>query len=205
MAIIKQLIPGKEQAIVEKAARLMKTGGVVVFPTESSYGLGVDATNETAIKKLAAIKQQPEEKNVSIIVAELEQAEAFGKIGEEARKLVERFMPGPLTLVVEKKFGVPDVLAEKTIAFRISSNKIARMLCTELGNAITATSANLHGRPSIYSGREVVKQFNNRVHMIIDAGELPRNSPSTIYDVEGKRILRNGPVTELRIKQVLEV
>jgi len=72
-----------------------------------------------------------------------------------------------------------------------------------LGNPITATSANLHGRPSIYSGREVVKYFNNRAHMIIDAGELPRNSPSTIYDVPNKKILRNGPIMEFRIKQAL--
>lgn len=204
MAIVKQLLGGNEQAIVQKAARIMKKGGVLVFPTESSYGLGVDATNEIAVKKLAPIKQQPEEKNVSVIVADLEQAKRFGKTGEEAEKLVERFMPGPLTLVVEKKPGVPDALAERTIAFRISSNRIAREICRELGNAITATSANLHGRPSIYSGREVVKQFNNRVHMIIDAGELPHNSPSTIYDVSQKKILRYGPISEQQIRQALE-
>ena len=203
MAIVKQLLGGNEQAIVQKAARIMKNGGVLVFPTESSYGLGVDATNEIAVKKLAPIKQQPEEKNVSIIVADLEQAKRFGKIGEEAEKLVERFMPGSLTLVVEKKPGVPDALAERTIAFRISSNRIAREICKELGNAVTATSANLHGRPSIYSGREVIKQFNNRAHMIIDAGELPRNAPSTIYDVQQKRILRHGPISEQQIRQVL--
>ncbi len=197
------MLGGNEQAIVQKAARIMKKGGVLVFPTESSYGLGVDATNEIAVKKLAPIKQQPEEKNVSIIAADLEQAKRFGKIGEEAKKLVERFMPGSLTLVVEKKPGVPDALAERTIAFRISSNKIARALCEELGNAITATSANLHGRPSIYSGREVVKQFNNRAHMIIDAGELPHNSPSTIYDVSQKKILRYGPISEQQIRQAL--
>ncbi len=203
MAIVKQILGGNERAIIEKAARIMKKGGVVVFPTESSYGLGVDATNETAIKKLAAVKHQPEEKSVSVIVADLGQAEDFGKLDEKARKLVERFMPGPLTLVVEKRLGVPDALAEKTIAFRISSNRIARALCKELGNAITATSANLHGRPSIYSGREAIKQFGNRAHMIIDAGELPRNPSSTIYDTVHERILRNGPITEQQIMQAL--
>ncbi len=203
MAIVKKILGGNEKAIVEKAARIMKTGGVVVFPTESSYGLGVDAANQTAIKKLAAIKQQPEEKSVSVIVANLEQAKQFGKITPEAEKLVAKFMPGSLTLVVEKQPSAANALAEKTIAFRISSSKIARALCEELGNAITATSANLHGRPSIYSGREVVKQFNNRAHMIIDAGELPRNAPSTIYDVQQKRILRHGPISEQQIRQAL--
>ncbi len=203
MAIIKQLIGGNERAIIEKAARIMKQGGVIIFPTESSYGLGADGTNENAIKKLVAIKQQPEEKNISVIVSDLKQAKQFGIINEEAEKLVQRFMPGPLTLIVPKRQSVPGALSEKTIAFRISSNKTARELCKVLGNAITATSANLHGRPNIYSGKEVIKQFNNRVHMIIDAGELPRNQPSTIYDVENKRVLRHGPVSEQEIKQAL--
>jgi len=203
MAIVKQLLGSQEEKIIEKAARILKEGGLVVFPTESSYGLGADATNQIAIKKIASAKGQPEEKAISIIVSDLEQAKSFGKITEEAEKLVEEFMPGPLTLVVEKKASVPDVLAERTIAFRISSNRIADKLCKALGNPITATSANLHGRPSIYSGREVVKYFNNRAHMIIDAGELPRNSPSTIYDVPNKKILRNGPIMEFRIKQAL--
>ncbi len=203
MAIIKKVFPGKEKEITAKAARIMKEGGVVIFPTESSYGIGVDATNETAIKKIAPIKGQPEEKNISIIVSSQAQAEQFGFVKEEAKKLVERFMPGPLTLIVKKKPGISNLLGTETIAFRISSNPIARSICTELGNGITATSANLHEMPNIYSGREVIKQFNNRVHMIIDDEELAHNTPSTIYNVQEKRILRTGPVTELRIKQAL--
>ncbi|MBN2067676.1 MAG: threonylcarbamoyl-AMP synthase [Candidatus Diapherotrites archaeon] len=204
MAIIKQILGGNERAILEKAARIMKDGGVVVFPTESSYGLGTDALNENAIKKLGMIKQQPDEKNISVIVSNLEQAKEFGLVNEEAEKLVQKFMPGPLTLVVPKRANVPDALSERTIAFRISSNRIASELCKAVGNAITATSANLHGRPSIYSAKEVIKEFNNRVHMIIDAGELPRNQPSTIYDVGNKRVLRHGPVKEQEIMKALE-
>ena len=203
MAIVKQLLGGNERAIIEKAVRIMKEGGVIIFPTESSYGIGVDATNETAIRKIAAVKQQPEEKNTSIVVADLEQAKRFGKITGEAEKLAKKFMPGPLTLVVEKNPGVPELLAERTIAFRISSNPVARKLCTALGNGITATSANLHGRPSIYEAKDVIKEFNNRVHMIIDAGNLLHVAPSTIYDVEQKKVLRQGPITEQQIRQAL--
>ncbi|MFA4855750.1 MAG: L-threonylcarbamoyladenylate synthase [archaeon] len=203
MAIIKQLLGGNEKAIIEKAARIMKEGGVIIFPTESSYGIGTDALNETAIKKIAPIKGQSEEKNISIIVSDLEQAKRFGKIGLEAEKLVKKFMPGPLTLVVEKQPNIPDSLAERTIAFRISGNRVAREICSALGNAITATSANMHGRPSTYSAREAIREFDSRVHMIIDAGELPHNAPSTIYDVAQKKVLRNGPITEQQIKQAL--
>lgn len=204
MAIVKQLLGGNEQAIIEKAARILKDGGVIIFPTETSYGLAVDATNETAITKMVRAKEQPEEKNISIIVSDLEQAKKFGKITQDAETLAKKFMPGPLTLVVEKQYNVPNVLAEKTIAFRISSNRIATELCKALGNPITATSANLHGRPNIYSGKEAIKQFGNRVHMIIDAGELPKIPPSTMYDVANKRVLRFGPITEQEIKQALE-
>lgn len=203
MAIIKQLLGGNEKAIIEKAARIMKDGGVVIFPTESSYGIGVDALNEAAIRKIAPIKGQPEEKNISIVVADLEQAKRFGKISEDAEKLAQKFMPGPLTLVVQKQSGVPNALAGETIAFRVSGSRVARGLCAALGNGITATSANMHGRPSTYSAKEVIKEFNSRVHMIIDAGELPHNAPSTIYDVAQKKVLRYGPVSELQIKIAL--
>ena len=203
MAIVKELLGGNERAIIEKAARLLKEGAVVIIPTETSYGIAVDATDETAIKKIAPVKGHPEEKNISVIVANLEQAKNFGKINEDAEKLVKKFMPGPLTLVVEKKPNVPNALAEHTIAFRISSNRIANAICEQVGHAITATSANLHGRPNIYSAREVVKEFNNRVQMIVDAGDLPRNAPSTIYDLANKKVMRHGPVTELQIKQAL--
>lgn len=203
MAIIKQLLGGNEKAIIEKAARIMKEGGTLIFPTESSYGLAVDATNEIAIKKIPLVKQQPDDKNVSIIASDLLQAKRFGKISSEAETLAKKFMPGPLTLIVEKQQGIPEALAEKTIAFRISSNRVATGLCKQLGNAITATSANLHGRPNIYSGKEAIKEFNNRVHMIIDAGELPHNQPSTIYDTINHRVLRYGPISEQQIKQAL--
>ena len=204
MAIVKQLLGGNEQAIIEKAAKILKDGGVIIFPTETSYGLAVDATNETAITKMVRAKEQPEEKNISVIVSDLLQAKKFGKITPEAETLAKKFMPGPLTLVVEKQYNVPNALAEKTIAFRISSNRIATEMCKALGNPITATSANLHGRPNIYSGKEAIKQFGNRVHMIIDAGELPKNPPSTMYDVANKRVLRFGPITEQEIKKALE-
>jgi L-threonylcarbamoyladenylate synthase len=203
MAIIKQLLGGNERAIIEKAARIMKEGGVIIFPTESSYGIGVDALNETAIRKIAPVKGQPEEKNISIIVADIGQARRFGKITPEAEKLVQKFMPGPLTLVVEKQPNAPASLAERTVGFRISGNRVAVELCRALGNGITATSANMHGRPSIYSAREAVREFNSRVHMIIDAGELPHNAPSTLYDVVQKKVLRIGPVTEQQIKNAL--
>lgn len=204
MAIIARLFQGDIKKTAQKAAAILKEGGTVVFPTESSYGLGADARNSNAIRKIATIKQQPPTKQVSIIAADLQQAETFGKMNEEAKKLAGKFMPGPLTLVVEKQHSVPAELSEKTIAFRISSHAFAREMCTALGAPVTATSANMHGMPSIYSAREIIKQFGNKASMIVDAGELPHDQPSTIYDLTQHKILRKGPIDELLIKKALE-
>ncbi|MCX6798962.1 MAG: L-threonylcarbamoyladenylate synthase [Candidatus Diapherotrites archaeon] len=204
MAVISKLFEGNRKEVAQKAAAVLREGGTVVFPTESSYGLGADARHPAAIRKVGAIKQQPPTKQISIIVADLQQAAAFGKITDDAKKLAEKFMPGPLTLVVEKQPSVPLELSERTIAFRISSHPFAWELCATLGSAITATSANMYDKPSIYSGREVIKQFGNKATMIVDAGELPHNPPSTIYDLTTGKVLRRGPVDEILIRKVLE-
>ena len=136
MAIIKKVFPGKEKEIAEKAARIMKEGGVIVFPTESSYGIGVDATNEKAIKKIALIKQQSEEKNISIIVSNLEQAEQFGFIKEDAKKLAERFMPGPLTLVVKKSQGFQTCLAMKQLLLEFQAIQLQDLFAQHLATAL---------------------------------------------------------------------
>ena len=204
MAITMKLFDATRNMALDKAVQMLNKGGTVIFPTESSYGLGADAKKPNAIRKIFSIKQQPPTKQVSIIVDSLEQAEKFGKLNEDAKKLAAEFMPGPLTLVVEKQYSVPNELSEKTIAFRISSHPIARELCKRFGSAITATSANRHNSPSIYSGKEIVKQFHNKVDMIIDAGELSHNAPSTIFDIATKQILRRGAIPEDMIRKVLE-
>ena len=204
MATVLKLFDGNRKELAQKAAGALKGGGVVIFPTESSYGMGADAKISTAIRKVGSIKQQPPTKQVSIIVSDLQQAGAFGKITEEAKTLCAQFMPGPLTLVVEKQQSVPPELSERTIAFRISEHPFAREMCAALGNAVTATSANMHDKPSVYSAREIIKQFGNRVQMIIDAGELQHNQPSTIYDLTQHKIVRHGPIDEILIKKALE-
>ncbi len=204
MAILLKLFKGNEERVVEKAVRILQKGGTIIFPTESSYGLGADAGNANAVRKVWAIKRQPPTKQISIIVADLQQAAKFGRLSEDAKKLAGKLMPGPLTLVVEKQASVPSELSEKTVAFRISSHPIARALCRGLDSAVTATSANMHNRPSIYSAKEIIKQFNNKADLIIDAGELPHNPPSTIYDLAAGRILRHGPIDEALIRKVLE-
>jgi L-threonylcarbamoyladenylate synthase len=200
----KVLCGEKIEQVAEAAAGVIKRGGLVVFPTETSYGLGADAFNVSALERIALVKEQPEQKAISVIVASLGQAREIGKIDEKTEQLMKEFMPGPLTLVVEKQENVPAELSAEGIAFRISSNKIANAIAEKFGKAITATSANLHGKPAIYSGKEAVSVFGKKVDLVIDSGELERQEASTIFDVHSGKVLREGKITKKEIKRVLE-
>ncbi len=191
------------QEAVRLAASELKKGNLVVVPTETSYGLACLAGNKKAVKKIARIKKQPGKKPVSIIVPSLAVAEKYGHISLAAKKLVQKFMPGPLTLVVPSK-KTAFHLGGKTIAFRISSNKFVHMLCKKLGDAVTATSANLHGEPDTYSGKKAFEIFGGKVALVVDFGILPKRKPSTIYEVEKLTVLRAGKITEKQIKKALE-
>lgn len=202
-ALILAIDEENHYSVIKKAVGVLKKGKIIIYPTETSYGLGANAKNRKAIKRIHAIKKQAKNKPISIIVPSLAVAKKFGKIAGKTEKLIKAFMPGPLTLVVEKRKPVAKELSREGIAFRISSNTIANDLCRGLGTAITATSANLHGEKPIYSGKKVIKEFAAKVDLIIDVGELPKRRASTLYGVQKRIILRNGPVREKEIEKVL--
>jgi len=130
-------------------------------------------------------------------------AEKYGVINENAKRLVKKFMPGPLTLIVKRKKNFPR-LTNKDFAFRISSCKVAHEIAKLAKVPITATSANLHGKPSIYSSKKVIKQFKGKVDIILDAGNLKRTKPSTIVDVRKKvKLVRSGPIPFTKILNFL--
>jgi len=182
--------------LIEKAIDILKNGGLIVYPTETCYGIGCDALNENAVEKVYRVKKREKKKPISIIVSSLKMIRKYGKITKEVEYLVKKFMPGPLTIVVEKKRKIPDILNPKEIAFRISSHPIAQQLVKELDKPITATSANISGSKPIYSSEEIVKIFNGKVDMIIDSGNLPLIQPSTIIRVKKSKIelIREGAI-----------
>jgi len=182
--------------LIEKAIDILKNGGLIVYPTETCYGIGCDALNENAVEKVYRVKKREKKKPISIIVSSLKMMRKYGKITKEVEYLVKKFMPGPLTIVVEKKRKIPDILNPKEIAFRISSHPIAQQLVKELDKPITATSANISGSKPIYSSEEIVKIFNGKVDMIIDSGNLPLIQPSTIIRVKKSKIelIREGAI-----------
>jgi len=186
----------------EKAADIIRRGGVAIFPTESSYGMGARITDEKAIAKVFGLKGRPEHKPIPVIAKDLNQMEKFAVLDETAKRLSRKFHPGPLTLIVDATDKVPKILSKGSIAFRITSNSTAKRICELVGEPITATSANISGEPPIYGAEKARKQFPGI--FVVDEGELPKNPPSTIFDTRTGKMVREGPISEKEILDALD-
>lgn len=187
---------------------MLRAGGVIVYPTETAYGLGADFFNLKAVKKIYQIKGRDYRKPLSVIAGDLKMAKSLVNFDKTSLGLARKCWPGPLTLVLSQK-SQPEAgrpLAEKfkindykTLGLRISSNKLATAIVKKLGRPITATSANISGKGECYSISDVIKQFKNkksRPDLIIDAGRVPKTKVSTVVKViDGEiKILRRGKI-----------
>ena len=189
---------------IKETVNVLKNGGICIYPTETCYGLGCDATNEKAIKKLRKIKKMNDEKKISIIVSSLEMIKKYGRVTKRVEKIVNLFMPAPLTLVIRKKKSIPDILNKDEIAFRIPNNLVALRLVKEFEKPITATSANITTKPSIYTFDKIRKVFEGKVDIILDGGDLPLEPPSTIVDMTKRKaeIIREGSMKATLILKI---
>lgn len=197
------IIKAKDKNAISTAVRVLKKGGIIIYPTETSYGIGADATNSKAIRKIFKIKTRDKGKPISIIVSSLSMAKKYAFIDALSGKLAQKFMPCPLTLISRKK-NLPGMLSKNTIAWRIPSHAFALALVKKFGKPITATSANKSGKPQMYKINDVIKSFSGSVDLIIVAGNLPRRRPSTVFDAANKKVLRKGPVKEKDISACLK-
>ncbi len=189
---------------IEKAVEVMRQGGTVIYPTETCYGIGCDALNTDAVEKVYEIKQRPREKKLTTIVASLEEAEKYCHLSEKEKTVCKAFLPGPLTLIAEKKPDVPDVLND-AFAFRVSSHQICQQLASKLGRPVVATSANLSGEPSNYTVNEIATEVREQVDLVLDGGQLEQQPSSTVLEIrdDSAEIHREGPVSRRDIEQVL--
>jgi L-threonylcarbamoyladenylate synthase len=193
-------------SVIEDAAELIRQGGLVVYPTESAYALGCNALDEDAVKRVFEAKRRRPGAPLPIIVSDVEMWEKCAFLDDRVKKLIKEFLPGPLTIALRKKPIVPNVLNPKAIAARISSHPVACALVGRAGVPITATSANVSGKPHHYTARQVMKDLAGRVDLVLDAGRLPRRRLSTIVDFTlGRipRITRAGAIPEKAILRVL--
>jgi L-threonylcarbamoyladenylate synthase len=194
---------------ITRAADLIKTGGVVVFPTSSFYGLGAHALNAEAVERVFEVKERDPEKPILILIASRADLDPLVQsIPETAMRLIEAFWPGSLTLVFEAGEVLPPNLTGYTrkIGIRLAGHPVARSLTKAVGAPITGTSANLSGRGPCSAVAELVPHFRDQVDLILDAGSLGRGEVSTVVDVtsDTARILREGAVDSVKIRAVLE-
>ncbi|MBI5229320.1 threonylcarbamoyl-AMP synthase [Candidatus Micrarchaeota archaeon] len=196
----------KQVKTIEIAASIVKRDGVIVFPTETAYGLGADATSDAAVKKVFELKVRPPEKGIPVIVSDLFMIKEYASLSSIAEHLVKSFTPGPLTLVVDQREGkFPRELSQSGIAFRVPGNDFLRALVSGCETPLTSTSANISGEPPLYKIDEVIKLFDGKVDLILDQGNLPPIFPSTIIDVRGEpKLLRKGPIDEKEVFAEIE-
>lgn len=197
--------PGTEARAIARAAEVVRAGGVIAFPTDTYYGLGADPMNAEAVARIFAVKRRAPEKPVLILIADPRDVGRFAvDLPEGARRLIEAFWPGPLTLVLKTVPAFPSLLHAGTgrIGIRCPDLPLARDLARAAGGAITATSANVSGRGPIDTADEVAAQLGDEIDLLLDAGRLPGTKESTVLSVEPgtMRVEREGPISEQQIR-----
>lgn len=188
------------EADLEEAAELIKSGNVVGMPTETVYGLAANAFDKTAVAKIFEAKGRPSDNPLIVHVADLDTAaNAVSEIPPIAKKLAERFWPGPLTMILPKSDKIPMITSGglDTVGIRMPSHTAARRLIELCGVPLAAPSANLSGSPSPTTAKRVFEDMNGRIPAIIDGGESDVGVESTVISFEGDgiRILRPGGIT----------
>lgn len=196
------------EGCLSEAARILRDGGLVAFPTETVYGLGANALNEDAARKIYEAKGRPSDNPLIVHISEIDDMEALAKdIPEQAYQLAKVFWPGPLTIILKKKDCVPYQTTGglNTVAIRLPANRIARRLIADSGVFIAAPSANLSGKPSPTAARHVIKDLGGTIDMIIDGGQATLGLESTIVDLSGEEpmILRPGCITKAMLENVI--
>jgi L-threonylcarbamoyladenylate synthase len=193
---------------IQEAVKLLKTGGVVVFPTDTLYGLGADVFSVSALERVFFIKGRPLGLALPVLVNCWEQVKLAARYTEVGAKLAERFWPGPLTLVLPKRDHLPGLVTgwKNTVAVRMPDHRVPLALSRDLGGPITGTSANLSGAPDLLTLETLQAQLGEQVDYIIRTGPAPNGTASTVVDVteETPRLVRPGAISLESIRAALE-
>lgn len=199
-------------ADLKEAIKLLRQGGVIVYPTDTAYGLGADVTNAKAVEKVYRIKGRAFKKPLLIMVGRSNELPQYALVNDKEKKLIAKFWPGPLTLVLKKKSTVPLIVTGglAKVGIRFPKNKVANLLSKMLKKPITSTSANIAGGSNLYSSKKIIRLFKNRKiqpDLMIDAGTLPKVKPSTIIDLTTRpaKIIRQGPIKISDLQKALNI
>ena len=207
MTVLVRLDPERPDSdLIESAASIIRSGGLVAFPTETVYGLGADAMNEAAVQRVFEAKGRPADNPLIVHICSLEMLDrAAGRLSEKARLLAERFWPGPLTMVLDRNSRVAASVSSglDTVAVRMPGCRIALDLISSAGTPVAAPSGNTSGRPSPTTAAHVLRDLGGRIDMILDGGTTNIGIESTVLDVttEPPLILRPGWITREQLAE----
>jgi L-threonylcarbamoyladenylate synthase len=192
-----KLTTSNKAIVLKEALDVLKQGGVIIYPTETSYGLGADFYNKSALAKIYKIKKRDTKNPLPVLVPDLLMATTLVKFSKGARLLASKYWPGPLTLVLPFKYCRWQGHCDDFLALRVSNHPLASNLVTALGNPLVATSANLSNQPNCYKPEEIIASFAKAEFtpdLFINVGSLPVRKPSTLVKFVGEEmeILRQG-------------
>jgi L-threonylcarbamoyladenylate synthase len=190
MKIIKINSDNKEKTIL-KAVNILKKGGLVIFPTETVYGLGAEAFNKKAVLKIFKAKNRPLTQPLQLLIADTKDAKKLSqKIPRKVAGIMKKFWPGPLTIVLKKKEIVSNIVSGglNTVGIRMPNHPIALDLIRAFGGPIAATSANISGKKPPKTAREALRYFKRGIDLVLDAGKAKTGKASKVVDASKKRI-----------------
>lgn len=201
-----RIISASDPGLISLTVDILISGGLVVMPTDTVYGLGAMVFDDTAVRSIYSVKGRSNEKAIPILIGDPSDLDRIAlNISPMAKVLADYFWPGPLTLVVPKNSAIPDAVSSlPTIGVRIPNHPVTRKILRASG-PLAVTSANLSGRENPSSAQEVLDQLDGLIHLIIDAGPVGEGSASTVVNCMGSVpiILREGPISLNQIRQVL--
>ena len=195
-------------SIMDRAAEVLRGGGIVAFPTDTVYGVGADPFNVASLEAIFAAKGGPDEKPLALLVASPDDVRRLTpELSDAALRLMERFWPGPLTLVLPASPGLPPRLlsGRATVGARMPDHPVALALLRAFGGPLAVTSANRSGEPDATTADAVEAALGGRIPLLLDGGETPGGSPSTVADltVSPLRVLREGPIRREALEEIL--
>ncbi|HZQ09329.1 MAG TPA: L-threonylcarbamoyladenylate synthase [Anaerolineae bacterium] len=205
-----EILPANNPTAIQRALELVRRGEVIALPTDTVYGIATDGLNAAAVEKLFIAKDRPTSKAIMLLLGDIEDLnQVAANIPPTARRLVERFWPGGLTLVVHARPELPANLRAETdtIGVRLPNSNLVREFIRSLGRPLAATSANLSGGENPRTAQDVLNSLGGRIALILDGGATPGNIPSTVVDCtkDPPRVLRAGAISIEDIARALHI